>query len=410
MSGATDPTGVTRWQQRYAAAYMKTFGSPRTTLVRGEGCYVWDADGNRYLDLLAGIAVNVLGHAHPAVVAAVSEQVSTLGHVSNFFTTPTQVELSERLLGLLGAEGRVFLANSGTEANEAGFKLARRTGRTTMVAATGGFHGRTMGALALTSKEAYRSPFEPLPGDVRFVEYGDTAALREAVDDTVAAVLLEPVQGEAGAVVPPQGYLAAARELTSAHGALLWFDEVQSGVGRTGRWFAHQHEEVRPDVVTLAKGLGGGLPIGACVGLGAAGDLLGPGSHGTTFGGNPVSAAAALATLRTIEDDGLLANAEKVGDHLIEATRALGHPLLGDVHGRGLLVGVDLQEAVAGAAVQAAQARGFIVNDCAPDRLRLAPPLVLAHEQADVWLSALPAVLDETLRGPVGLPERGGDA
>lgn len=387
-------TGVTGWQQRYGDVYMNTFGTPRTTLVRGEGCYVWDADGNRYLDLLAGIAVNVLGHGHPAVLAAVSEQLSTLGHVSNFFTTPAQVELSERLLGLLGGGGRVFLTNSGTEANEAGFKLARRTGRTTMVAATGGFHGRTMGALALTSKAAYREPFEPLPGDVRFVEYGDAAALRAAVDDSTAAVLLEPVQGEAGAVVPPEGYLAAAREVASAHGALLWFDEVQSGMGRTGRWFAHQHEDVRPDIVTLAKGLGGGMPIGACIGLGGAGELFGPGNHGTTFGGNPVAAAAALATIQAIDDEGLLAHVEKVGDHLVEGIRAVGDPLLTDVHGSGLLVGVDLDADVAAAVVDRAQAAGFIINHCAPNRLRLVPPLVLSHEEVDGWLAALPGILE----------------
>jgi acetylornithine aminotransferase len=384
---------VAGWLDRYARSYMNTFGAPRTTLVRGEGCYVWDADGKRYLDLLAGIAVNVLGHAHPAVVEAVSTQLSTLGHVSNFFTTPQQVELAERLLGLLRADGRVFLTNSGTEANEAGFKLTRRTGRTQLVAATGGFHGRTMGALALTAKEAYRKPFEPLPGEVRFVEYGDTDALRAAVDERTAAVILEPVQGEAGAVVPPTGYLRDAREICTAAGALLWLDEVQSGVGRTGRWFAFQHEGVTPDIVTLAKGLGAGLPIGACIGLGRAGHLFEPGNHGTTFGGNPVAAAAALATLAAIEDESLLANAEKVGDHLLEGMRAIGHPLIGDVHGRGLLIGVDLTSDVAPGVVAAAQAAGFVVNHCTPSRLRLVPPLVLTHEQADTWLRAVPAVL-----------------
>jgi acetylornithine/N-succinyldiaminopimelate aminotransferase len=387
-------SAASTWLRRYAASYMNAFGPPRTALVRGEGCYVWDVDGNRYLDLLAGIAVNVLGHAHPAVVEAVNRQLSTLGHVSNFFTTPAQVELSERLLGQLGGDGRVFLVNSGTEANEAAFKLTRRTGRTRMVAATGGFHGRTMGALALTAKEAYRTPFEPLPGEVRFVEYGDAEALREAVDDSTAAVVLEPVQGEAGAVVPPHGYLAAAREVTSRHGALLWFDEVQSGVGRTGRWFAFQHEHVRPDIVTVAKGLGAGLPIGACIGLDGAGSLFAPGNHGTTFGGNPVSAAAALATIGVIEDDNLLANAEKVGDHLLEGMRALPHPRVTDVHGRGLLIGVDLAGASAADVVSAAQSAGFIVNNTSPSRLRLVPPLILTHGQADAWLAALPSILD----------------
>jgi acetylornithine/N-succinyldiaminopimelate aminotransferase len=404
-----DAGTVSAWQDRYAHVHMNTFGTPRTTLVRGEGCYVWDADGNRYLDLLAGIAVNALGHAHPDVVQAVTTQLSELGHVSNFFTTPAQVQLCERLLHLLGAEGRVFLTSSGTEANEAAFKLARRTGRTTMVAATGGFHGRTMGSLALTSKAAYREPFEPLPGEVVFVEYGDADALRAAVDDDTAAVVLEPVQGEAGAVVPPPGYLTAAREVTSQHGALLWFDEVQSGVGRTGRWFAHQAEANAattcvPDVVTLAKGLGGGIPVGATIAVGDAGDLFGPGNHGTTFGGNPVSAAAALATLGVVERDGLLSNASDVGERLAQGTRDLGHPAVTGVHGAGLLIGVDLagdsgdSGDLAKPLMQAAQAAGFIVNDCTPSRLRLAPPLVLTPDQADTWLSAMPPLLDEVTR------------
>jgi acetylornithine/N-succinyldiaminopimelate aminotransferase len=398
MTTTTTAGTVRGWQDRYARVHMNTYGTPRTTLVRGEGCYVWDADGNRYLDLLAGIAVNALGHAHPALVDAVTRQVSGLGHVSNFFTSPPQVQLCERLLGLLGTDGRVFLSNSGTEANEAAFKLARRTGRTKMVAATGGFHGRSMGALALTAKAAYREPFEPLPGEVVFVEYGDTQALRAAVDDDTAAVVLEPVQGEAGAVVPPEGYLTAARAATQQHGALLWLDEVQCGVGRTGRWFAHQAEDVAPDVVTLAKGLGGGIPVGATIALGAAGELFAPGNHGTTFGGNPVSSAAALATLEVIERDGLLANAQVVGERLVRGTRDLAHPGVTDVHGAGLLIGVDLNGEHAKPLTRAAQAAGFIVNDCAPARLRLAPPLVLQPAQADAWLSALPGLLDEVAR------------
>jgi acetylornithine/N-succinyldiaminopimelate aminotransferase len=399
-SAAPEGTGesVQAWQDRYARAHINTFGTPRTTLVRGEGCYVWDADGKRYLDLLAGIAVNALGHAHPALVEAVSRQLSQLGHVSNFFSTPPQVQLCERLLQLLGADGRVFLSNSGVEANEAAFKLSRRTGRTRMVAAIGGFHGRTMGSLALTSKAAYREPFAPLPGDVVFVEYGDEEALRAAVDDDTAAVVLEPVQGEAGAVVPPPGYLAAAREVTQQHGSLLWFDEVQSGVGRTGRWFAHQAEEVVPDVVTLAKGLGGGIPVGATIAVGAAAEMLQPGNHGTTFGGNPIAATAALTTLRVIEDDDLLANAREVGDRLMQGTRDIGHPAIGDVHGAGLLIGVDVGDSLAKPLTQAAQQAGFIVNDCTPDRVRLAPPLVLSTGEADEWLDVLPRLVEEVTR------------
>ena len=315
-------------QERYADALMNTFGPPRLVLTRGEGAYVWDDHGRRYLDLLGGIAVNALGHGHPALVDAVSTQLATLGHVSNFFATEPQVELAEALLARLGPPGRVFLTNSGTEANEAALKLTRRTGRTHLVAAEGSFHGRTMGALALTSKAAYREPFEPLPGHVTFVPYGDVAALEAAVTAETAAVVLEPIQGEAGVVLPPAGYLQAARRITRDHGALLWLDEVQTGIGRTGHWFAHQdtahHGTVEPDVVTLAKGLGGGIPVGACLGVGDAGHLLQPGNHGTTFGGNPVAAAASLAVLRTLESEGLLDHAAKLGERLRDGLRGTG--------------------------------------------------------------------------------------
>ncbi len=382
--------------QRYQHALMGTFGVPRLVLARGEGCHVWDAEGNRYLDLLGGIAVSSLGHGHPALVEAVSRQMATLGHVSNFFATEPQVALAERLLQLSGREGRVFFTNSGTEANEAAFKLTRRTGRSRIVAAEGGFHGRTMGALALTSKSAYREPFEPLPGEVTFVPYGDVAALDAAVDDETAAVVLEPIQGEAGVVVPPPGYLAQARRITRDRGALLWIDEVQTGVGRTGSWFALPGE-VEPDVVTLAKGLGGGFPIGACLAHGAAASLLGPGNHGTTFGGNPVACAAALAVLDTIDSEGLLEHAALVGDRL---RHGLAHEHVTDVRGSGLLLGVTLDSEVAPAVVDAAQSRGFIINACTPDRVRLAPPLVLSVEEAEEFLVAWPQILSAAIDGP----------
>jgi len=395
-----------QWVGRYQNAVMNTFGAPRLVLERGEGAWVWDVDGRRYLDLLAGIAVNSLGHGHPALVKAVSEQVATLAHVSNFFTTVPQVRLAERLLELLGASGvgdggrpgsrpgsRVFFSNSGAEANEAALKLTRRTGRTGLVAAAGAFHGRTMGALSLTANAAYREPFEPLPGDVRFVPYGDADALEAAVDDTTAAVVLEPLQGEAGARVAPDGYLQAARAATSGCGALLWLDEVQCGMGRTGDWFAHTASGVAPDLVTLAKGLGGGIPIGATVALGEAGSLLRPGSHGTTFGGNPVATSAALAVIDAIEAGDLLANATSVGQRLSDGLAA--HPLVREVTGRGLLLGVGLTADVGPQAYEAALAAGVIVNCCAPDRLRLAPPLVLTREQADHAVELLLRVLDE---------------
>jgi len=384
-------------KHRYPDALMNTFGPPKLALVRGEGTHVWDEDGKEYVDLLAGIAVNSLGHGHPALVGAVTEQLQTLGHVSNFFTTGPQVELAERLLALLGDAaaqqgGKVFFANSGAEANEGAFKLTRRTGRTHVVVAEGGFHGRTMGALALTSKAAYREPFEPLPGDVTFVPYGDADALAAAVTDETAAVCLEPVQGEAGVVVPPEGYLAAARRVADEHGALLWFDEVQSGIGRTGDWLAHLRHGVVPDVVTLAKGLGGGFPIGAVIGLGRAADLLQPGNHGTTFGGNPVACAAALAVLDTIEADGLLEHVTVLGQKIRDGLAA--DPRVTEVRGEGLLIGLDLASESAAAVVEAAQDAGFIINMTTPQRIRLAPPLVLTDDDAAAFLQAWPGILD----------------
>ena len=383
---------------RYTEALMNTFGPPKLALVRGEGTHVWDADGKEYVDLLAGIAVNSLGHGHPALVGAITEQLQTLGHVSNFFTTGPQVELAEALLRLLDGGvaaqggGKVFFTNSGAEANEGAFKLTRRTGRTHVVVAEGGFHGRTMGALALTSKAAYREPFEPLPGEVTFVQYGDADALAAAVTDDTAAICLEPIQGEAGVVVAPDGYLAAARRVADEHGALLWFDEVQSGIGRTGDWFAHLRHEVVPDVVTLAKGLGGGFPIGAVVGLGRAADLLQPGNHGTTFGGNPVACAAALAVLRTIEADGLLEHVRVLGERIRDGLAT--DPRVTEVRGEGLLIGLDLVSESAAAVVQAAQDAGFIINMTTPQRIRLAPPLVLTDDDAASFLQAWPGILD----------------
>jgi acetylornithine aminotransferase len=382
------------WQQRYEGALMNTFGTPALKLERGEGVRVWDDAGREYVDLYAGIAVNALGHAHPAVVEAVTTQLQTLGHVSNFMASEPQLALAERLLELLGAPGRVFFSNSGTEANEAAFKLTRRTGRTHVVAATGSFHGRTMGALALTSKAAYREPFEPLPGHVTFVEYGDEAALAAAVTDETAAVLLEPIQGEAGVHVAPDGYLAAAREIATRHGALLWLDEVQTGIGRTGAWFAHQLPfagGITPDVVTLAKGLGGGVPIGATIALGEAGGLLQPGNHGTTFGGNPVACAAALAVLDTIERDGLLEHVEHVGKRLADALSE--QPFVTEVRGHGLMLAADLDAEDAPAVVAAARDAGYLLNATGPSTLRFVPPLVIGEADVDAFAAALPGIV-----------------
>ena len=381
--------------QRWQAAMMDNYGTPPIAFVRGSGAEVWDAEGRRYLDFVAGIAVNALGHAHPAVVEAVTTQVRTLGHTSNLYITEPALELAERLRELLDRDdARVLFCNSGAEANEAAFKLARRTGRPHVVAAEDAFHGRTMGALALTGQAPKRTPFEPLVPGVTHVPYGDVAALDAAVTEQTAAVVLEPILGEAGVIIPPDGYLRAAREITSARGALLVLDEVQTGIGRTGRWFAHQAAGVVPDVVTLAKGLGGGLPIGACIGIGAAGSLFEPGQHGTTFGGNPVCCAAALAVLDTIAGEGLLEHVQQVGKEIAAGIEALGHPLVTDVTGAGLMIGVGLASPVSAAVSVAAREAGYLLNNAVADRIRVIPPLVLTEAQASEFLAALPAFLD----------------
>ena len=387
--------------ERFSATVINA-ASPSLALVRGEGCVVVDDTGASYVDFLSGIAVNVLGHAHPAVLNAVATQLSTLGHVSNLFASQPAVDLAERLRVLAGysgtgADGRVFYGNSGAEANEAAFKISRRTGRSHIVAALGGFHGRTMGALALTGQPSKAAAFQPLPGEVQHIPYGDVAALEAAVTDETAMVLLEPIQGEAGVIVPPAGYLTAAREITERHGALLALDEVQTGLGRTGYWFAHQADGIRPDVVTLAKGIAGGLPLGACLALGRAAHLLRPGDHQSTFGGNPVCCAAALAVLTTIEADGLLDRAKLLGQRLSHGIEAIAHPLVTGVRGAGLLLGVTLAAPAAGALAAELGRAGFLINAVAPAVLRIAPPLIITEEQIDSLLAALPAALETVL-------------
>ena len=410
---ATSPA-TRSWRERYRQAVMPTFGTPARVLVRGRGAHVWDADGVEYTDLLAGIAVNCLGHAHPALVAAVSEQMSTLGHVSNLFTTPGQIRLAEELARIVypGSgpdQTTVFLANSGTEANEAAFKIARRHGgaaRPRVLALQGAFHGRTMGSLALTHKAAYREPFEPLPAGVEFLPAGDVGALEAALGPDVAALVVEPIQGEAGVRELPEGYLRAAREATARSGALLVVDEVQTGMGRTGAWMAHHllSPGVTPDVVTLAKGLGGGFPVGAVVAHGQAARLLGPGQHGTTFGGNPVACAAALAVIDTLEHDGLLARAARLGRSWAGQLAALEG--VAEVRGRGLLLGVGLEERVgpAGEVAEELAGRGFIVNAPRPDTLRLAPPLILPEADAQAFTAVLGRVLGERVGAASGGP------
>ena len=382
--------------ERWQGALMNNYGTPLLPLVRGEGAKVWDAEGTEYVDFVGGIAVNALGHAHPAVVEAVSRQIGSLGHISNFFISEPTVTLAERLLQLFGRDGRVFFCNSGAEANEAAFKIGRLTGRTHVVATEGAFHGRTMGALAMTGQQGKREPFLPLPGDVTHVPFGDAQALAAAVTEETALVILEPIQGEIGVVVPPAGYLKAARAITAATGALLVLDEVQTGIGRTGHWFEYQaHEGVLPDVVTLAKGLGGGLPLGATVAFGRAAELLQPGHHGTTFGGNPVACAAGLAVLDTIANEGVLENVKQQSEKLRDGIESLGHPLIAHVRGAGLLLGIVLTESLAPQARQAAQEAGFLVNAPAPDVVRLMPPLTLGDDEVDAFLRALPGILDQ---------------
>jgi acetylornithine/N-succinyldiaminopimelate aminotransferase len=390
-------TATEQLQNRYAAAIMLTYGVPPVALARGSGCVLWDVDGNSYLDLIGGIAVSSLGHGHPALVAAVSEQAGRLAHTSNLFLHERQVELAERLLALLGTDGRVFLTNSGTEANEAALKLViRRQGpqRPVIVAAQNSFHGRTMGALSLTGKSSIRDPFQPFGAEVRFVPYGDAAALTAAVGPDCAAVFLEPCLGEGGVVPAPPGYLKVARAACDEAGALLVLDEIQSGLGRTGEWFAHHREGIVPDVVTLAKGLGGGLPIGACIGIGASGAGLARGEHGSTFGGNPVACAAALAVLDTIERDGLLSQVTEVGAQLAAGIETIGHPLVTGVRGSGLWLAIALAAPVATAVEAAARRAGFLVNAVQPDAIRLAPPLILSADEAATFTKALPGILD----------------
>ncbi|MBL7261339.1 acetylornithine transaminase [Paractinoplanes lichenicola] len=380
---------IERWQQ----AGMNNYGAPQAAFVRGEGAVITDEDGKQFVDFLGGIAVNALGHAHPAVVAAVTQQVQQLGHVSNFYVAEPPVALAELLLALAGRAGRVVFTNSGAEANEAAFKISRLTGRTHVVATHGGFHGRTMGALALTGQPAKADPFRPLPGDVTHVTFGDLSELEAAVSGDTAMVILEPIQGENGVVVPPPGYLAGAREVCNRTGALLVLDEVQTGIGRTGHWFHHQSEGVEPDLITLAKGLGGGLPIGACIAFGPAAELFTPGSHGTTFGGNPISCAAGLAVIRTIAGEGLLDHVKRVGEQLRHGIEGLNHPLIKNVRGAGLLLGIVLGEPEAARVAAALKEAGFLVNAPQPDVIRLAPPLIISPEQADALIAALAGVL-----------------
>lgn len=383
---------MNEWQQRFDSRIMRSIGMPLAKLERGEGAWVWDDTGKPYLDFLAGIAVNALGHAHPVFVDAVSRQAATLAHVSNYFTTEPALELAERITRLAGAgdDGRAWFGNSGAEANEAAFKLARLNnsggGRTRVLALVDGFHGRTMGSLALTGKPHMRDPFEPLPGGVEHIP-ATIDALEASIDDAVAALIVEPIQGEAGVVELPEGFLAAARDLTHRHGALLIVDEIQTGAGRTGAWFGFQHAGITPDAITVAKGIGGGFPIGGLVTFGRASSLYTKGQHGSTFGGNPLATAVANAVLGELEQAGLVENAASRGAQLRERILGLDSPLIAGVRGRGLLIGIGLERPVAGQLVAAAMEVGLIVNAANDATIRMAPPLIIGDAEIDEFVA-----------------------
>jgi len=391
---------------RFSTFLMGNYGLPPVVLREGEGRYVTDVDGATYLDMIGGIAVSSLGHNHPALVEAVSTQAARLAHTSNLFLHEKEVELAEKLLDLAQLDGKVFLCNSGTEANEAALKLAllsgAQTGRTKIVAAENGFHGRTLGALSITGKAAIRTPFEPLGRNVEFVPFGDIDALKAAIDDETAAVFLEPVQGEGGVITTAPGYLTAARELTAASGALLVLDEIQSGFGRTGAWFAHHAENIEPDIITVAKGLGGGVPIGAMLAGAGVAAAFTPGVHGSTFGGNPIACAAALAVIDTIERDHLFENVLALGRHLDD--RLAGDPRVTEIRGQALWRGIALTEPVAGDVVQALIGLGVLANAPRPDTIRIAPPLTITASELDSFCDKLIEALDLILPAPGGRP------
>jgi len=389
---------IATWQDDAGRDLVRSFGDRMALFVRGEGAYVWDSEGTKYLDFLAGIAVNALGHAHPVFVKALTDQAATLAHVSNYFATPPQLALAARLKRLAGTgeSGRVYFGNSGAEANEAALKLARLHGRgtdrTRVLTLKGGFHGRTMGALALTGKPALQADFLPMVPGVEHID-ATVEALEAAMDERVAALLVEPIQGEAGVVELPEGYLQAAREITQRHGALLIVDEIQTGAGRTGAWFGFQHAGIVPDAITVAKGIGGGFPIGALVTFGAASDLFFPGTHGSTFGGNALGTAVGGAVLEEIESAGLVENAARREAELREGIAALGSPLVAGVRGRGLLLGIALTSPVAKAVVAAAQEHGLIVNAANDTSIRIAPPLTIGDAEVSAFLDLFGAAL-----------------
>ena len=386
----TNKTMINRWSN----SVQNNYGSPSIALVKGKGLVVTDAEGKHYLDFLGGIATNILGHAHPAIVKAVTKQVSILSHVSNFYVHPNAVELAEKLASMTGDKGaKVFFCQSGAEANEAALKLSRRTGKVRVVAAQGAFHGRTMGALSLTGQPSKREPFLPLVKGVKHVPYGDIEAMRKAVSKKTAMVIIEPIMGEAGVIVPPADYLQELRTLCDAKGALLVIDAVQTGMGRTGDWFGYEYSGITPDVITLAKGLGGGLPLGAMIALGKAADLFQPGDHGSTFGGNPVTTAAGLAAIKFIESQKLLKKVERQGAYLMQELALI--PGVAEVRGAGLLLGIELESLKSSDVANALQKCGVLVNAANPTTIRLAPALIVTDAQIKKFISIIKKVIND---------------
>ena len=377
---------------RWSVSIQNNYGTPEISLVKGKGVVVTDSDGNQYLDFLAGIATNILGHAHPAVVKAVSEQIATLSHVSNFYAHPNAINLAEKLIQMTGQKyAKVFFCQSGAEANEAALKLSRRTGRIKVVAAQGAFHGRTMGALSLTGQPAKREPFLPLIKGVKHVPYGDIEVMRKAITKKTAMVIIEPIMGEAGVIVPPSDYLKQLRAICDVKGALLVIDAVQTGMGRTGDWFGYEYSGITPDVITLAKGLGGGLPLGAMIAIGTAADLFQPGDHGSTFGGNPVTTAAALATIRFIESKNILSKVEKQGNFLMQELAMI--PGVKEVRGAGLLLGIELETLKAKEIANSLSQLGILVNAANESTIRIAPALIVTDVQIIKFISCFKKVI-----------------
>ena len=379
---------------RWSTVVQNNYGTPTIALVKGKGIVVTDADGKQYLDFLGGIATSILGHAHPAIVKAVTKQVSTLSHVSNFYAHPQAIELAEKLTAMTGDKNaKVFFCQSGAEANEAALKLSRRTGKVRVVAAQGAFHGRTMGALSLTGQPSKREPFLPLIKGVKHVPYGDIEAMRKAVTKKTAMVIIEPIMGEAGVIVPPADYLQQLRALCDDKRALLVIDAVQTGMGRTGDWFGYEYSGITPDVITLAKGLGGGLPLGAMIALGKAADLFQAGDHGSTFGGNPVTTAAGLAAIKFIETAGVLAKVEKQGAHLMQELAVI--PGVAEVRGAGLLLGIELNSLKSADIANALRAEGVLVNAANPTTIRIAPALIVTDAQIKKFIAIFKKVMSD---------------